>query len=58
MKKNLIKVYKKLKNGTEVELLADESQLEALAVHSDFRIPESKEVHSPKKKNQEEEVQT
>ncbi|XDD52507.1 hypothetical protein AB3N59_20370 (plasmid) [Leptospira sp. WS92.C1] len=43
MKKDLIKVYKKLPDGKEVELLADESQLDALSKHPSFRIPETKE---------------
>ncbi|WP_167731802.1 hypothetical protein [Leptospira stimsonii] len=57
MKQNLIKVYKKLKDGSEVGLLADESQLDSLLAHPDFRIPESKEAQNPKKQIEEKEEQ-
>lgn len=58
MKKDLIKVYKRLSDGSEVELLADFSQLKALSKHPDFKIPELKEKSipgSPKNKSQTEE---
>ncbi|MDV6237624.1 hypothetical protein CH379_018480 [Leptospira ellisii] len=49
MKQNLIKVFKNLPDGKEVELLADATQLEALRQHPDFKVPETKDSN---KKNQ------
>lgn len=58
MKQNLIKVFKSLPDGKEVELIADYSQLEALSQHPDFRIPDSKETNTTSKtKNQIQEVE-
>ncbi|TGK12853.1 hypothetical protein [Leptospira stimsonii] len=53
MKKDLIKVFKTLENGKEVELLADEKQIPVLASLPEFRIPESKKAPSKKENGKE-----
>ncbi|EMO43821.1 hypothetical protein [Leptospira santarosai] len=56
MKNDLIRVYKKLENGKEVELLADEKQIPILSTYPEFRIPETKKI--PQKKENGKEVES